>query len=83
MTIIPGPADLARWFLRILKDLGYWKPADPPRPPAPPLPSDDSYANTQQVYDAFLTMNNTQTVKNHAFSIKQWIDGCPRLTTMP
>ena len=77
MTIIPGPADLARWLLQALKDLGYWKPADPPRPPAPPLPSDGSYASTQQVYDVFLTMNNTAAAKDHAFRLKQHADSTP------
>ena len=77
MTIIPGPADFARWLLQALKDIGAWKPADPPRPPAPPLPSDGSYTSTQQVYDVFLTMNNPQDVKDYVFRLKRHIDGTP------
>ena len=58
MTIIPGPADFARWLIQLLKDdfFNLWRDnaAPPPdRPPPVPLPSSDAqFANVQQVVAA-------------------------------
>lgn len=82
MTITPGPADLARWLLQAMKDLGYWKFADPQRPPPPALPSDGDLASTQQVYNAALLFEPTYEQQNEILRLKQWADGCPRFTRM-
>ena len=83
MIPIPGPGQLAQWFLKILRDLGYWKPADPQRPPAPPLPSDPEFTSTQMVLSWALTMNNTEATKAHMISLKNWLDVCPHAAPPP
>jgi hypothetical protein len=37
MTILPTPYQLAQALLRILKDLGFWRPARPEPVPVPSM----------------------------------------------
>lgn len=45
--IRPNALDLARMLLMILRQLGYWKPANPP--PPNPDPDDDNFTTIDQV----------------------------------
>lgn len=79
MIIVPSLNGLAAALLKLLKDAGYWKPAEV-RPPEPPLPTDDQFTSTDQVFYFFSLMNPTYQQWMHASALKSGVDALPRVS---
>jgi hypothetical protein len=74
---VPSLHGLAAVLLKMLKDCGYWKPADV-RPPAPPLPQDDQFTSTDQVFYFFTQMSPDYMTYMHGISLKNHADNTPK-----
>lgn len=72
----PTALDLARILLNMLRQLGYWKPADPA--PGDPDPSDDHYTTVDQVRQQALIWHAGPVTGQAISGWAAWVNSMPR-----
>jgi len=76
MTILPTPYQLAQALLRLLKDLGFWRPA---RPEPVPVPDDGEFTKIEQVRNQAVAWFPEPAKAQYINQLYAHASGTPRL----